>query len=107
MGDRSGHPSRDSAKPCWDAFCYAFCMPQIVTRIDAQLESQIDELVAAGVVGSRSDAVRSGLRSLIDQHRRRTIGEAIVQGYLQHPQTEDDVGWADADTIAMIEAEPW
>ena len=91
----------------WDAFCYIFCMPQIVTRIDVELESQIDELVAAGVVGSRSDAVRSGLRSLIDQHRRRTIGEAIVQGYLKHPQTEDDVGWADADTIAMIEAEPW
>ena len=30
-----------------------------------------------------------------------------MQSYLKHPQTEDDVGWADADTIAMIEDEPW
>lgn len=82
-------------------------MPQLVTRIDAELESQIDGLVTAGVVDSRSDAVRCGLRDLIDKHRRRLIGEAIVQGYLKHPQTEEELAWAHDNAIAMIEEEPW
>ncbi len=82
-------------------------MPRLVTRIDAELESQIADLVAAGVVSSRSDAVRCGLRVLIDQHRRHMTGEAIVQGYLKHPQTEEELAWAHDSATAMIEGEPW
>lgn len=38
--------------------------------------------------------MRCGLRELIDKHRCRMIGEAIVQGYLKHPQTEEEFAWA-------------
>jgi len=82
-------------------------MPQIVTRISADLESRLDGLVADGVFKSRSDAVRRGLQALIDGHRRRMIGEAILQGYQNHPQTDEEVGWTNDDTAAMISAEPW
>jgi Arc/MetJ-type ribon-helix-helix transcriptional regulator len=82
-------------------------MTQLVTRIDNELAASIDALIAEGVVESRSDAVRQGLRTLIEQTRRRRIAEAIVAGYQQHPQTEDEVAWADEATARMIADEPW
>ena len=45
------------------ALRYAECMTQLVARIDADLAKSIDQLVAEGVVESRSDAVRKGLHS--------------------------------------------
>lgn len=82
-------------------------MAQLVTRLDDTLARQVDDLVAAGACESRSDAVRRGLVALIDAHRRRSIGEAIVEGYRRLPQTEQEVDWADAATEAMIVQEPW
>jgi Arc/MetJ-type ribon-helix-helix transcriptional regulator len=82
-------------------------MTQLVTRIDEDLASRIDDLIAAGVVQSRSDAVRRGLQVLLDQHRRRRTAEAIIRGYQDHPQTEEEVGWADEATIRMIGEERW
>ena len=82
-------------------------MAQFVTRIDDAIAGQIDELVAAGAVESRSDAVRRGLTALIDVHRRKRIGDAIAEGYRRLPQSEQEVGWADAATAAMIAEEPW
>lgn len=81
-------------------------MAQLVTRLDDDLADAVDELVADGVVESRSDAVRLGLRSLVDRHRRRRTGEAIRAGYEAHPQDDDD-RWSDEATIAMIHDEPW
>lgn len=82
-------------------------MPQLVTRVDATLVDAIDELVDAGVVESRSDAVRLGLERLIDRHRRRQVGVQIVAGYVAQPQTDDEVGWSDQATEAMIAEETW
>ena len=89
------------------ADCYAERMAQLVTRIGDGLLADVDALVADGVVESRSEAVRLGLRGLVDAHRRRRIGEAIVAGYQAQPQTASDVGWADEATVAMINDEPW
>ena len=82
-------------------------MTQLVTRVDENLASLIDELIAEGVVESRSDAVRRGLRVLIDEHQRRRTAEAIVRGYREHPQTDKEVGWADQATTNMIQDEAW
>jgi Arc/MetJ-type ribon-helix-helix transcriptional regulator len=82
-------------------------MAQLVTRISDALLAQVDELVAEGVVGSRSEAVRLGLHTLVDEHRRRRIGDAIVAGYQAQPQTAGELGWADEATIAMIGDEAW
>ena len=56
---------------------------------------------------SRSDAVRKALRALVDAERRRAVGAAIVEGYRRQPQTDDDLGWGDDMTRAMIAEEPW
>jgi Arc/MetJ-type ribon-helix-helix transcriptional regulator len=82
-------------------------MAQLVTRIGEELVSAVDDLVAAGVVSSRSEAVRLGLQRLVDRHRRDQIGASIVESYRAQPQDEHDVGWADQSTRLMIAEEPW
>jgi Arc/MetJ-type ribon-helix-helix transcriptional regulator len=82
-------------------------MAQLVTRVDDALAAAVDDLVTAGVVGSRSEAVRLGLERLVERHRRDRIGAQIVAGYLARPQDDDDTSWTDEDTRRMIEAEPW
>lgn len=82
-------------------------MAQFVTRIDDELATSVDALVAAGAVASRSDAVRYGLQALVDHHRRRRTADSIVEGYRAQPQREDESGWSDEATIRMITDEPW
>lgn len=82
-------------------------MTQLVARIDDELAALVDELVADGVVESRSDAVRRGLAALVEQHRRRRTADAIIRGYQDHPQTQEEVGWADEASVRMIAEEPW
>lgn len=82
-------------------------MTQLVARVDDEFLEAIDELVADGVVASRSEAVRRGLQILIDRSRRRRTADAIVAGYQAKPQTEDEWGWADEATVRMISEQPW
>lgn len=82
-------------------------MLQVAVRLDDELVAQVDDLVRRGVVASRSHAVRDGLRALVEQQRRRAVGEAIVDGYRRLPPTDDEVVWSDEATVAMIAEEPW
>ncbi|MGH8999911.1 MAG: ribbon-helix-helix domain-containing protein [Acidimicrobiia bacterium] len=82
-------------------------MAQLVTRVENDLAAAVDELVAAGVVASRSEAVRLGLRRLVDRYRRDQIGARIAEGYRSLPQTVAEVGWADESSIRMISDESW
>lgn len=82
-------------------------MAQLVTRVDDRLVNELDELVAQGVVESRSEAVRVALNALIDQHKRGRVGPQIVEAYRRLPQSEVEVGWADEATRRMIAEEPW
>lgn len=81
-------------------------MAQLVARIDDELAAAVDALVDAGVVESRSEAVRVGLRALVDRHRRRQVGDAIRAGYEAVPDDDAEL-WSDDATIAMINEEPW
>lgn len=82
-------------------------MAQLVTRVGDDLLAAVDQLVTDGVLESRSDAVRRGLRHLVDEQRRRRTAEAIVAGYRARPQRLGDVGWSDEATTGMIADEPW
>lgn len=82
-------------------------MAQLVTRIDDRLLADIDRLVKGGVVASRSEAVRTALALMLDRHERGQVGRQIAAEYEAHPQTADDVGWADDATRRMIADEPW
>ena len=83
------------------------CMAQLVTRVDDDLAAAVDRLVEAGVVASRSEAVRFGLEQLVDRFRRAEVGERIARGYREHPQTDAEVAWADEASVRMIAEEPW
>jgi Arc/MetJ-type ribon-helix-helix transcriptional regulator len=82
-------------------------MAQLVARLDDRLMAEVDSLVADGVVGSRSEAVRLGLERLVDQHRRQRVGAAIVEAYRRRPQTDDELAGLDEATRALITEEPW
>lgn len=82
-------------------------MAQVVVRLPDEVAASLDGLVASGVVRSRSEAVREGLRLLLDAEQRRATGAAIVAGYRAVPQSDQDGAWADAKTVAMIAEEPW
>jgi len=82
-------------------------MAQLVTRVEDRLAAAVDELVEAGIVASRSEAVRLGLERLVDRCRRDEIGARIARGYRDLPQDEAEVGWADESSVRMIAEEPW
>jgi Arc/MetJ-type ribon-helix-helix transcriptional regulator len=82
-------------------------MAQVVTRMPDSLVAQVDALVEAGILESRSEAVRLGLESLVRRLERERIGAEIVEGYLRMPQTEEELGWTDAAARRMIADEPW
>jgi len=67
----------------------------------------VDGLVAEGVVANRSEAVRLGLESLVDRHRRRRIGAQIAAAYRRQPQTDEEVAGLEEVTRALVEEEPW
>lgn len=73
--------------------------------MDDALVASVDDLIAAGVVASRSEAIRLGLQTLADQHRKRLVGEQIADAYRRNPQTE--VAGLEASTRALVEEEPW
>lgn len=82
-------------------------MTQIVTRVNQTLATQVDELVADGVISSRSEAVRLGLEWLVDKHLRERIGDTIVESYHRLPQSEEELAGIKEATRALIEEEPW
>jgi Arc/MetJ-type ribon-helix-helix transcriptional regulator len=75
--------------------------------VDDDLAAAVDDLVAAGVVASRSEAVRLGLERLVDRHRRDEIGARITSGYRARPQSDAEVAWADESSVRMIAEERW
>jgi len=82
-------------------------MAQLVTRVEDDLAAAVDRLVKAGVVASRSEAVRLALEQLVDRCRREEIGAQIVRGYRERPQDDMEIAWADESSVRMIAEEPW
>lgn len=80
---------------------------QVPTRFtDAELDA-LDELVAHGVAGSRSELIRMAVARVVDEHRRARIGERIVAAYTERPQTAEEDELALGAAIALTESEPW
>jgi len=81
-------------------------MAQFVTRLEDGLADRVDTLAAAGVLASRSEAVRIGIEKLVDQLERERIGRQIVEAYQRMPQTETELEGADEDFEQMLAEEP-
>lgn len=82
-------------------------MAQFVARLEDSLADRVDSLVVAGVLTSRSEAVRLGLEELVDRLERERIGQQIIDGYRRFPQTEEELAWAEEALERMLEEEPW
>lgn len=82
-------------------------MSQLVTRIDDEMADAIHALIASGEFASRSDVVREGVARLVDERRRRAIGEQIIAGYDRLPESPDELRQAEVAARAMIDDEPW
>ena len=105
--DRAVSERQDRPRPFRTAAWYAVCVAQLVTRVDARLLADVDQLVTEGVASTRSDAVRLGLEALVERHRREQAGQAIVDGYRRQPQNDEELAGLNEATRSLIEEEPW
>jgi len=64
---------------------------QLAIRLPDDLLRDLDWLVVRLSYDSRTEAMREALVRLIDQERRRQIGEEIAEGYRRMPQTEEEM----------------
>lgn len=56
---------------------------------------------------SRSFVIREALEQYLHDEIEAEIGRQIVEGYTRIPQTEEELGWADASGRDMLEEESW
>ena len=80
---------------------------QVPTRFAERELTVLDELVTSGVAKSRSEVIRLAVEQLALAHRRRVVGQSIVDAYREMRQTSEEDDLALANAIAMTEAEPW
>lgn len=80
---------------------------QIAIRIPDELSESLEELVATGRFGTKAEAVRTALETLVEAERRRRVGELIAEGYRRIPQDEDEVDAVARAAIRSIHEEPW
>ena len=80
---------------------------QITVRIPGDLAESLEDLVSEGRFETKAEAIRSALQTLVDQERRRKVGELIADGYRRIPQDEDELEAARRAAIRSIEQEPW
>jgi metal-responsive CopG/Arc/MetJ family transcriptional regulator len=64
---------------------------QLAIRLPDDLLRDLDWVVIRLKYDSRTEAMRDALIKLIDQERRREIGEQIAEGYRRMPQTEEEM----------------
>jgi len=80
---------------------------QIAVRIPDDLAEDLERLVESGGFGSKAEAIRQAIRRLVEEVRRRQIGEQIAEGYRRIPQTDEELEAVRAAAIRSIEEEPW
>ena len=80
---------------------------QLAIRLPDDLLRDLDWLILRLNYDSRAEAMREALIKLIDQERRREIGEQIAEGYRRMPQTEEEIASAYDSLQQSIDEEPW
>jgi len=76
-------------------------------KTKGRLLAELDDLVASVDAQSHSDVARRAFEEMIDQRRRRKIGESIADAYRQTPETDDELVSAARSTRMVIAEEPW
>ncbi len=79
----------------------------IPTRLDDDEIAALDEIVQSGLAANRADAIRLSIRRMKDALRRARIGDEIVAGYRNAPQTKEEIDAARVSAEALLAAESW
>jgi Arc/MetJ-type ribon-helix-helix transcriptional regulator len=80
---------------------------QLALRIPDELAEELDVLVSHGRFATRTEAVRWAISDLVERERRARVGEAIVAGYRQVPETDEELETAEQNLRRLISEEPW
>ncbi len=80
---------------------------QIAIRIPKDLAASLEQLVASGRFETKAEAVRRAVQTLVEEERRREVGERIADGYRRRPQTDEEVAVATASALRSIAEESW
>jgi Arc/MetJ-type ribon-helix-helix transcriptional regulator len=80
---------------------------QIAVRIPDTLAGSLDDLVSRGRFETKAEAIRAALEALVEDDRRRRVGELIAEGYRRIPQDDHDLDAARRAAIRSIDEEPW
>ncbi len=59
---------------------------QVPVRLTDSDLAALDEAIARGRFGSRSEALRAGLDRILREEREQAIDDAYTRGYAEHPQ---------------------
>ena len=84
----------------------AVARTQTLVQLNDELLALLDER-AARERRSRSTLIREALESFLHDEIGAEVGRRIVEGYRRHPQTGEEVDWAEAGARDAIREEPW
>ena len=80
---------------------------QIAVKVPDDLLGEVDRLVEQGAFESRSQAIRSGLETMVAGRRRDEIGRAYREAMTRLPETDEEMADATRLAIESINEEPW
>ena len=79
---------------------------KIAISLPEELLEEIErESGASGV--TRSEYLRRAVEAFLRREREREAIEQYIQGYLQHPETQEELGWVEAASQGVLEEYPW
>ncbi len=81
-------------------------MAKIALSLPDQMLKVIEkERKARGL--SRSEFLREAVERLLREERVRLEKEQYIRGYLEHPETEEEMAWAEAASAEVLAEYPW
>lgn len=80
---------------------------QIAVKLPDELIDEIDRLVEQGAFPSRSQAVRTGLDTLVSAHRRRETDRRYREAVARYPESPEELAEARRLAVDAIHDEPW
>ena len=72
---------------------------------DQTLEEIEKERLAAGE--TRSEFFRRAVKAYFENKRKREDIERYIRGYLEYPETEEELAWVEAASLAVLAEYPW
>lgn len=80
---------------------------QIAVKLPDDLVGELDRLVVRGDFSSRSQAVRTGLETMVAERRRQDLDRRYREAMARLPETEEEMDDATRSAVDAIHEEPW